>query len=130
MICVYIVAVSFSRNKQNTEDRKENNQDLEQTNQEQQSRNHNEIVNNSNNHRNNPYNDQQTVVMIPHNRLPLYLHGQNLIQAPVQIPQNIPQANIYGTFQKPYHASRSDIMIENRHQNASTYESTYNNSSS
>jgi hypothetical protein len=81
--------------------RYENNQDLEQTNQEQQRRNHNEIVNNSNNHLNNPYNDQQTVVMIPHNRLPFYLHGQNLIQAPVQIPQNIPQANIYGTFQKP-----------------------------
>ena len=129
MICVYIVAVSFSRNKQNTEDRKENNHDLEQTNQEKQRRNHNELVNNSNNHRNNPYNDQQTVVMIPHNRLPFYLHGQNLIQAPVQIPQNIPQANIYETFQKPYHASRSDIMIENRHQIPSTYEPTYKNSS-
>ena len=79
-----------SRNKQNIEDRKENNQ--EQANQEQQRRNHSELVNNSNNHRNNPYNDQQTVVMIPHNRLPFYLHGQNLIQAPVQIPQNISQA--------------------------------------
>jgi hypothetical protein len=67
--------------------------------------------------------------MIPHNRLPFYLHGQNLIQAPVQIPQNIPQANIHGTFQKPYHVSRSDIMTENRHQNTSTYEPTYKNSS-
>jgi hypothetical protein len=56
-------------------------------------RNHNKIVNNSNNHRNNPYNDQQTVV-VPHNRLPYYLHGQNLIQAPVQIPPNTLQANI------------------------------------
>ena len=104
----------WSRNKQNNEDRKENNQDLEQTNQEQQRRNRNEIVNNSNNHRNNPYNDQQTVVMIPHNRLPFYLHGQNLIQAPVQIPQNISQANIYETFQKPYHASRSDKMYTSK----------------
>jgi hypothetical protein len=117
------------RNKQNNEDRKENNQDLEQKNQEQQRRNHNEIVNNSNNHRNNPYNDQQTVVMIPHNRLPFYLHGQNLIQAPVHIPQNMSQANNYETFQKPYHASRSDIMTENRHQTPPTYESTYKNSS-
>jgi hypothetical protein len=66
------------------------------------------MVNNSNNYLNNPYNDQQTVVMIPHNILPFHLHDQNLIQAPVQIPQNIPQANIYETFQKPYHTSISD----------------------
>ena len=80
-------------------------------------------------HLNNPYNDQLTVAMIPHNRLPFYLHGQNLIQTPVQIPQNIPQANIYETFQKPYHASRSDIMTENRHQIPSTNEPIYKNSS-
>ena len=67
--------------------------------------------------------------MIPHNRLPFYLHGQNLIQTPVQIPQNIPQANIYETFQKPYHASRSDIMTENRHQIPSTNEPINKNSS-